>query len=157
MNTLITKEYFNTLSYFITASYKNIYFLVNIANLQDACTRNISNCLIATLERGVKVVGIVNTKAKRSIQSWNSRQFGMTLEKKGATIYYPKSTICMHAKAFCFDQKSLVLGSHNLSASADRKNIEISILTTDSPTISRFIEHFNKLTERCIQNSHESH
>lgn len=151
MNTLIAKDYLTTLKYFITASYKTIYFLVNIANIRDACIRETTNFLIAALSRDVTVTGIVNLKQKQSIQSFNSKQFGNILSQHGAQIYNPKPNVCMHAKAFLFDKKNLILGSHNLTASANSKNIELSIMITDPDTISRFLDIFKNFSERCTQ------
>lgn len=149
MNTLITKNYFSTLKYFVESTIKDIYFLVNIAIFQDACVREIANLLIAARNRNVDISGIVNTKSPRTATAWNSKIFGRTLERYGCSIYYAPKTTCMHAKVFCFDRKNIIIGSHNLSGSADKRNMEVSVLISDDKLCLRFLDAFENFKNRC--------
>lgn len=51
----------------------------------------------------------------------------------------------MHSKAFCFDNKFLLVGSHNFTENAQTVNLEMSILTTDNDDILKFNKFYNSL------------
>ena len=49
----------------------------------------------------------------------------------------------MHSKAFCFDNKELYVGSHNMSINAMTVNLEMSAIINDEESIKKFNQHFN--------------
>jgi len=57
----------------------------------------------------------------------------------------------LHTKAICVDEKSLIVGSHNLTKRANTDNYEVSVLTQEYEPIIQFIDYFDKLWICCGQ------
>ena len=54
----------------------------------------------------------------------------------------------LHSKFLIFDDKTCVIGSHNITQSAFTSNMETSIILTDSDDIKRFSAYFDALWQR---------
>lgn len=51
----------------------------------------------------------------------------------------------MHSKAFCFDDYSLIVGSHNFTENANKLNLEMSILSYDKNDIMKYTNYFETI------------
>lgn len=90
--------------------------------------------LIRAVRRGVKIEAIGNCDEVIKILKDNG-----IVAKKAIT----KNLV--HAKMMIFDDKDVVLGSHNFTQSGFSMNHEISIYVPDCPKIADFIKFFKSL------------
>lgn len=84
--------------------------------------------------RGVRVCCLVN--------NYTMFKYFTTL---GFKVKYVDRTRMLHTKAIAIDQKTLVLGSHNLTKRANSDNFEASIATQDFEVVAQFVEYFNRM------------
>lgn len=54
-------------------------------------------------------------------------------------------TRMLHTKALVIDEKTLVIGSHNLTKRATRDNYEASLAIQDFEIVAQFIDYFDRL------------
>lgn len=90
--------------------------------------------LLRLSRRGVQVRVLVDTQAMKQ-----------TFCALGFNARCVAPTRMLHTKAICFDRKTLVLGSHNLTKRAVTDNYEMSILTQEVEPVLQFIEYFDRL------------
>jgi phosphatidylserine/phosphatidylglycerophosphate/cardiolipin synthase-like enzyme len=67
------------------------------------------------------------------------------VKKLGIDCRYVERNRMLHAKAICIDNKTLIVGSHNLTKRANNDNIEISVALQDVDTILQFNTYFQKI------------
>lgn len=94
----------------------------------------INQAIVRAVRRGVRVRAVCN--------------YGELLpqfEELGIQAKRLRGDRLMHAKCFIFDKKSATLGSHNLTSNAMVKNIEISNIINDKPSVDRLSEYFETL------------
>lgn len=90
--------------------------------------------LLRAHHRGVRVRCLVNNFAMF--------KYFTTL---GFKCKYVDRTRMLHTKAIAIDQKTLVLGSHNLTKRANSDNFEASIATQDFEVVAQFAEYFDRM------------
>lgn len=93
-----------------------------------------NQAIVRAVRRGVKVRAIVN-----------SNTILKTLKDVGCDARCILSKKLVHAKLIIFDEKSVVLGSHNFSQSAFTLNQEVSVFLPDFSDTPRLLEYFNSL------------
>lgn len=64
------------------------------------------------------------------------------LRALGVTVKGVERNRMMHTKAFCIDERTLIIGSHNLTKRATSQNYEMSILTQEFQVIDAFKTYF---------------
>lgn len=90
--------------------------------------------IIRAVRRGVKVQVIVN-----------SIDVVRFLRSQGCEVKHGVSQNLVHAKMVIFDDKHVVMGSHNYTQNAFTQNHEISVLLPDCSQAQDFIAFFNSL------------
>ena len=90
--------------------------------------------LLRAAKRGVQVRVLVDTEAM-------SKRFGSL----GFNVRSVQPTRMLHTKALAIDQKTLVVGSHNLTKRANSDNYEISVAIQDHEPIAQFVSYFDRL------------
>lgn len=90
--------------------------------------------LIRAVRRGVKVDVVTNMEDVIKV-----------LKEQGCGAKKAFSKNLMHAKMIIFDDKDLVLGSHNFTQSAFTANHEVSVYLEGAENIQDFLTFFNSL------------
>lgn len=93
-----------------------------------------SQAIIRAVRRGVKVSVIGN----------NLEVFKI-LGEQGVVCRKPKVQNLVHAKMIIFDDKDLVIGSHNFSQNAFTMNFEVSTYIPDCPDVVEYLRFFESL------------
>lgn len=83
---------------------------------------------------GLDIRAILNQKT----QALYLRQYGI------ATRTYPTQR-AMHTKAILIDDRTLIIGSHNLTERGTAENYEISVLVREPDACLLFAEYFDKM------------
>lgn len=85
--------------------------------------------LSQAVRRGVKVKVILENTGNRDqkLDEQNHRT-KKNLEEKGVKVYLDSPRRTTHTKLIVIDQKTILLGSHNLTSAALKYNNEVSIL-----------------------------
>ena len=63
----------------------------------------------------------------------------------GFNVRAVQPTRMLHTKAVVIDDKTLVIGSHNLTKRANTDNYEISVAIQDYESVAQFINYFDRL------------
>lgn len=95
-----------------------------------------NQAIVRAIRRGVKVDVVSNCDDVLKI-----------LREQGCRAVKPGTKNLVHAKFLIFDDKDLVIGSHNFSQSAFTMNFEVSTLIEDCLDISTYIKFFNSLIQ----------
>lgn len=90
--------------------------------------------IVRAKRRGVRIRAIVD----------NSKILQL-IKKQGVDCRYIGNERMLHAKAICIDEKTLIIGSHNLTKRAIQENIEMSIQTYELEPILQFKTYFEKI------------
>ena len=90
--------------------------------------------LIRAKERGVKLYCLVDTIAICS-----------HISSLGLHCRCVATNKMLHTKAICVDDKTLVIGSHNLTKRANTDNYEISVAIQQYEPIAQFIDYFDRM------------
>lgn len=93
-----------------------------------------NQAIIRACRRGVKVAVVGNCDYVLAI-----------LKQNGCEIRKPISKNLIHAKMIIFDDKDIVIGSHNFSQNAFTMNFEVSTYIPDCPDIKNYLDFFNSL------------
>lgn len=93
-----------------------------------------NQAIVRAVRRGVKVQAIVNAMDLAKI-----------LKEQGCEVKHGVSKNLIHAKLLIFDNKDVILGSHNFTQNAFTMNHEISVLIPDCPEVVGFLKFFNSL------------
>ena len=97
------------------------------------------NIALFTLKRkGVKIFVLVDKSGTQN-----------ALLELGFNVRKVDSSKMLHTKAICIDEKSLIIGSHNLTKRACCANYEMSVITQEFEPIQQFIEYFNAMWANC--------
>ena len=94
--------------------------------------------VLKATRRGVKVRAIVDTFA-----------IFKEMSARGIDCRYLEPVRTVHTKAIMIDDKTLVLGSHNLTKRATSGNIEMSVAIQDYSTIDQFRRYFDIMWDVC--------
>ena len=122
-----------------------------IAELEQATTsidfmafaftsRPIAEAMAKRIQSGVTVRGVFesrNASNQYSRDEW--------LEEKGAKVYLDTNTYTMHHKCIIIDNKTVITGSYNFSASADTKNDENVIILHSDTLAAVYTDEFEGL------------
>jgi len=99
----------------------------------------------AAARRGVKVRALLNIESMgHAITKINTRT-AQFLQLAGVEVKFGQVGVATHAKMIVIDQKTLVLGSHNVSKGSFSKNQEASIIVEGGEAIRAYIDYFNLL------------
>lgn len=90
--------------------------------------------LFRARERGVKVRCLVDTAST-----------AMMLRDVGFNVRYVSSNRMLHTKAIGIDDKTLVIGSHNLTKRASTDNYELSLLTQEAQVVLAYNEYYERM------------
>ena len=90
--------------------------------------------VLKATRRGVKVRAIVDTFA-----------IFKELSAQGIDCRFLEPVRTVHTKAIMIDDKTLVLGSHNLTKRATSGNLEMSVAIQDYATTDQFILYFDTM------------
>ncbi|MCJ7828224.1 MAG: phospholipase D-like domain-containing protein [Dehalococcoidia bacterium] len=93
-----------------------------------------NQAIIRAKRRGVKIQIIGNCEDVLKI-----------FREQGIKASKPISKNLLHAKLIIFDDKDLVIGSHNFTQNAFTMNFEVSIYIPDCPGIENYLRFFNSL------------
>lgn len=98
--------------------------------------------------RGVKTRVLLNIESMgHAITKINSRteQF---LRLAGIEVKFGQIGVATHAKLLIFDQRFMVLGSHNISKGSFSRNQEASIVVEGGEAIRQYIDYFALLWQQ---------
>lgn len=90
--------------------------------------------LFRARERGVKVRCLVDTAST-----------AMMLRDVGFNVRYVSSNRMLHTKAIGIDDRTLVIGSHNLTKRASTDNYELSLLTQEAQVVLAYNEYYERM------------
>lgn len=90
--------------------------------------------LLEAVRRGVRVKAMVDTEA-----------MAIVLRARGINARAVINTRMLHAKALVIDERTLVLGSHNLTKRATTDNYEVSVAIQEYEPVAQFITWFDAL------------
>ncbi len=93
-----------------------------------------NQALVRAVRRGVKVDVITS-----------SNEIVATLKSIGVNAKKPDIKNLIHAKLLIFDDKDIVIGSHNFSSSAFTMNMEASVFIPDFSGIPELLRFFDSL------------
>jgi phosphatidylserine/phosphatidylglycerophosphate/cardiolipin synthase-like enzyme len=93
-----------------------------------------NQAIIRAARRGVKVEVVAN-----------SDTIIATLKSVGVLAKKPNIQNLVHAKLLIFDDKDVVIGSHNFSQSAFTMNMEVSVFIPDFSGVPDLLTFFNSL------------
>lgn len=85
-------------------------------------------------ERGVKVRCLVDTAATAQM-----------LRDLNFNVRYISTNRMLHTKAIGIDEKTLVIGSHNLTKRASTDNYELSLLTQEAQVVLGYNDYFDRM------------
>ena len=134
------RDYFPALIRAIDSAQREIvmsffYFKTNgyAGNYPDKVLR----CLVRASKRGVSVrILLERGKDAASEIDRHNRRTAERLRGNGITGAFDSPHITTHTKVIVIDGHSVLLGSHNLTASALKYNHELSVLS-ESPAVAR--------------------
>lgn len=93
------------------------------------------NIQLYSLRRhGVRIRCLVDTEA-----------MSKTFATLGFNVRSVVNTRMLHTKAISVDDKSLIIGSHNLTKRANSDNYEMSLLTHEYQAVAAFNDYFDRL------------
>ena len=98
--------------------------------------------------RGVKTRVLLNIESMgHAITKINSRT-ETYLRMAGIDVKFGQIGVATHAKLLIFDQRFMVLGSHNISKGSFSRNQEASIVVEGGEAIRQYIDYFALLWQR---------
>lgn len=92
--------------------------------------------LVRAVQRGVRVRALCERV-----------QEGLILKTYGITVRGMKTNRTLHTKAILFDDKVLIVGSHNFTRRAHLDNFEASLATQDFEPCLQFMDYFDVMWE----------
>jgi len=96
------------------------------------------------IKRGIKTQVILEQWNDLNPQASESAQVRKLLESYGAQVRMAKKGTCMHSKTWLFDEKTLIIGSHNSTHAGLTITKNLSITTTKPSIIKDYNDYFNK-------------
>lgn len=110
------------------------------ANSPEKPIQQLNAALYAKSKQGVQVRALLD----------KSKQANLLRTYKIDAKTFP-NTITMHTKAILIDEKSLILGSHNLTVRGTSENYEVSLLVVDPTACLLFYDYFTKMWQNYAQ------
>lgn len=128
----------------ITKAKKSVVVVNYMATLKEGekgAVAKVAAALVSAIKRGVQVqVVLEGNKLGENYLFWK------VLKDAGADCWMDTSVTFIHTKAILIDDKTLCIGSHNITAAALVYHEEISLTTTDAEAIRRFKKELEKYT-----------
>lgn len=105
------------------------------------------NALLEAEKLGVEVKMIVDGEAaeKKSSLVFKARAAGIDI-----TVWPSHKRGELHTKYYIFDGKSAIIGSFNLSKSAEKQNTESFIFTDDKAVVQAMLEGWDELKRKAV-------
>ncbi len=101
---------------------------------------DINNVVMGKMAQGVKVQGVFdNTQAGSKYSKYHD------LKAAGADVKRDGNPRVMHHKVFIIDEKTVITGSFNFSASADKSNDENLLIIEDPALAQQYMQEFQKV------------
>ena len=100
--------------------------------------RAVASELIAAQRRGVEVTVVLEGGRPVALEN---RATARILSRGGVRVLFPAGGATTHAKAVAFDDRYLLIGSHNLTQSALAHNNELSVVL-DSPQLAAELRRY---------------
>jgi len=120
-----------------------VNYMATLKEGQKGAVQKVAAALVSAIRRGVKVqVVLEGNKLGENYLFWK------VLKDAGADCWMDTSITFIHTKAILIDDKTLCIGSHNITAAALVYHEEISLTTTDADAIRRFKRELEKYTEQ---------
>lgn len=138
---LTNKDYFPALIKAIDAAQDEIF--ISIFSFKGGVHKNsypdqVLLHLSQAVRRGVKVKVILENTGNRDKKlDEQNRKTKKLLEEKRVEVYFDSPKRTTHTKLIVFDQRFVILGSHNLTTAALKYNNEVSILLENSDLAKR--------------------
>lgn len=98
--------------------------------------------LIATTKRIESTRVILSGWKKSNPQHISQMKAAMQLTQAGAKVKIGHDNMIIHPKTMCFDDKFLLIGSHNATEAGYTRTKNISIITSDALAIGGFLDYF---------------
>jgi len=117
----------------------------SISPLSNRCTINFREwwlALIAATRRIEKTRVILSGWPKGNPQALATAQAAIQLAEAGAHVKIGNANVIIHPKTMCFDNKALLVGSHNATEAGFTRTRNISLTTTDQTDIGLFNDYF---------------
>jgi len=105
------------------------------------------NALIEAEKRGVEVKMIVDGEAAKKKKSL---VFKAILAGIDVTVWPTDKRGELHTKYYVFDEKTAIIGSFNLSGSAEKSNTESFIFTDDQAVVQEMLEGWDELKRKAV-------
>lgn len=144
------REYFPAVRKLIREAKESIHIVMYMAtytpNKPNSPSNQLLEELVAAHKKGVKVRVVLDQEKLYSDKNHYNDPVYFFLKSSGIRVDYEELYTRTHPKLIIIDGKITVIGSHNWSDSAFKKNRETSVVIK-SPEISReYIEWFNRIT-----------
>jgi len=134
------------LASFCKEARKSIQVLSFVASVPSARSHLAYRALWQAMEaapaRGVACQILLCRATPDSTQGLSNRLAASTLRSYGWESRLSTDNRIHHAKIWIFDQKMIVIGSHNLTEAAMLRNVEFSLASTYSLAVSDTVEAF---------------
>lgn len=114
--------------------------------------RDLFQAILRALDRKVSVSAIIIDDIIN--RGPNGLDFTPFLEKGGTIRFMNTRNLLMHNKFCLFDNKVLISGSYNWTYSAEHKNAENIIVTTEDSVCNAFKEQFTRLWDNLDEVKH---
>jgi phosphatidylserine/phosphatidylglycerophosphate/cardiolipin synthase-like enzyme len=102
----------------------------------------IGDALLAASERNITVRGVFE---KRQIDKWSEYH---ALQAAGLDVLLEQSGATMHNKVFIIDNRTVITGSYNPTASAQERNDENLLIIDDPVLASQYRQRFQEILQR---------
>jgi len=149
---LIKKEYYPEVLDLIKNAEKSIYLVMYGIQLKGRDEKDMVNALLEELieakRRGVRVKVILETSGK---EEWGeyvteiNEEVMRILRNEGIQVHLDDKKITTHAKVLVVDDEITVLGSHNWTFAAFKRNNESSVKIKSKPVARQYINYFNSV------------
>jgi phosphatidylserine/phosphatidylglycerophosphate/cardiolipin synthase-like enzyme len=118
------------------------YFLFKTTDRPRSVTRHLVEELTLARKRGVQVTVILEQSDNpRDDLNGQNRKTARLLSAGGVRVVFDSPGVTTHVKAAVIDDRTVFIGSHNLTQSALRHNNELS-LRIDSPPLAAEIRSY---------------
>jgi PLD-like domain len=106
--------------------------------------------LLSAIKRCKNCEIILSSWPKENPQASATKSAARQLSSAGATVKMGKMGTITHPKSWQFDNKNLLIGSHNATSAGLLSTKNLSILTQDSSAINDYNDYFDSLSKTLI-------
>lgn len=115
----------------------------NPENIKSKELDHLFLALAVARQRKVKINVLVNLYEKASRLGQINKRTAGHLQGKGCNVRRPTGNIVNHAKLIISDERTLIIGSHNLTRYSFTKNFEVSLSMQHHAIIQKTIKTFD--------------